>query len=106
MAALGGGGALPRRDTGGGGGGAEQLCFIPGEEEEEGLPPLAGRDRSGREGRWERDCSGGDVDPGDSCWEGLSPSSWRPGGRGAAGREPGGCIADRPTEPSGEHRIH
>lgn len=66
MAALGGGGALPRRITGGGGGGAEQLCFIPAEEEE-GLPPLAGRDRSGKEGRWERDCSGGDEDPGECC---------------------------------------
>lgn len=30
-------------------------------------------------------------------------SSWRPGGRGATGREPGGCIADRP---SGKHSTH
>lgn len=90
---VGAGGALPRRTSGGGGGGAEELCFIP----PEGLaPPPGGRERSGREGRWERDCSGGEE-----AWgEGLSGSSWRPGGRGAALRVPGGCMADLPAEPS------
>lgn len=60
-----------------------------------GLPPLRGRERSGREGLWDRECSGGEA-----CWAEHSVLSWRTGGRGAAGRVPGGVRADLPTEPS------
>lgn len=81
---------------GGGGGGAELLCFIPPPVEE--LLLLEGREMSGSEGRWEeRWCSGG---------EGLlggEGEEERPvGGRGAAGRAPGGRRADLPTEPLAE----
>lgn len=60
-----------------------------------GLPPLRGRERSGREGLWDRECSGGEA-----CWAEHSVLSWRTGGRGAAGRVPGGVRGDLPTEPS------
>lgn len=91
---LGVGGALLRPPLlkGGGGGGAEVLCFIPLPADE--LPEW---EISGREGRWERWCSGG---------EGLLPGEGeveRPvGGRGATGRDPGGLSADLPTEPPDE----
>lgn len=89
---MGVGGALPRLPLlkGGGGGGAEVLCFIPLPVEEV-LLLLEGREMSGREGRWERWCSGGEGE--------LE----RPvGGRGAADRDPGGFKADLPTEPPAE----
>lgn len=80
--------------NGGGGGGAEVLCFIPLPMEELLLLLLGGREMSGSDGRWERWCSGG---------EGLLGGEGeleRPvGGRGAAGRDPGGRRADLPTEP-------
>lgn len=71
------------------------LCFIPPPAEE--LLLLEGREMSGSEGRWERWCSGG---------EGLlggEGEEERPvGGRGAAGRDPGGLKADLPTDPPAE----
>ncbi len=59
MAFCGGaGGAFPRRDIGGGGGGAEELCFMPVDGL---LPPPGERERSGRDGLWERPDSGGEA---------------------------------------------
>lgn len=69
------------------------LCFIPPPVEE--LPPwLEGRVMSGREGRWERCCSGGD-----DLLGGVGELERPAGGRGAVGRDPGGLRADLPTEP-------
>lgn len=76
---------------GGGGGGAEVLCFIPLPVEE---LLLAGREMSGSEGRWERWCSGGE-----GLLAGEGEGERPVGGRGAAGRDPGGLRADLPTEP-------
>lgn len=91
---LGVGGALLRPPLlkGGGGGGADVLCFIPLPVEDWEELLLGGREMSGRDGRWDRCGSGGEGEE-------------RPvGGRGAAGRDPGGRRADLPTEPS-EWRI-
>lgn len=91
---MGVGGALLRPPLlkGGGGGGAEVLCFIPLPVEE--LLVLGGREMSGREGRWERWCSGGD-----GLLLGEGDGERPVGGRGAAGRDPGGRRADLPTDP-------
>ncbi len=43
---------------GGGGGGAEELCFMPVDGL---LPPPGERERSGRDGLWERPDSGGEA---------------------------------------------
>lgn len=89
----GAGGVLPRLFLlkGGGGGGAEVLCFIPLLEEE---LLLEGREMSGSEGRWECCCSGGE-----GLLAGEGDGERPVGGRGAAGRVPGGRRADLPTEP-------
>lgn len=95
---LGVGGALPRPPLlkGGGGGGAEVLCFIPLPVEEL-LLLLEGREMSGSDGRWERCTSDADG------LAGGEGELERPvGGRGAAGRAPGGRRADLPTEPPAE----
>lgn len=82
---------------GGGGGGAEVLCFIPLPVEKPPLLPLGGREMSGSEGRWERWCSGGE-----GLLAGEGDEERPVGGRGAAGRDPGGRRADLPTEPQAE----
>ena len=93
----------PPRLKGGGGGGAEVLFFMPPPEEwDEPEEELGGRERSGREGRWERWWSGGAG----LCSIGGEGEEERPeGGRGALGREAGGRSAERPTVPSGGGRT-
>lgn len=71
------------------------LCFIPLPVEELLLLLLGGREMSGSEGRWERWCSGGE-----GLLGGVGEEERPVGGRGAAGRDPGGLKADLPTEPA------